>query len=370
PGTRRPAEFAIPGAIQSQGKLAFRAQSSSGASADGACAVNMPASENKRSVIMGSEQKKNVDTAALLRTTLAGIEMTTPILTASGTCGYGPEYADLVDYSLFGGFTTKSVTRHERPGNHPERIVETRAGMLNAIGLANVGVERFIAEKIPFIENMQTKVLVNVAGYNIDDYVHVIEQLDSYACLAGFELNVSCPNVADGLMFGTDPGLMKTVTAAARAAARNHPLIVKLSPNVTDIAPLAQAAVDGGADGLSVINTYVGLSINARTATPQLANITGGLSGPAIKPLALFNVHRVYREVARTAKIPIIGMGGIQTTQDALEFFIAGASAVAVGTALFIDPATPQKIARELAEEVAARGLGNVRELVGTLKIG
>lgn len=310
------------------------------------------------------------DLAALLQTTIAGIEMQTPILTASGTCGYGPEYADLVDYSQFGGFTTKSVTRHERPGNNPERIVETRAGLLNAIGLANVGIDRFIAEKIPFIETMPTKVLVNVAGYDVADYVHVIERLDEYACLTGFELNVSCPNVADGLMFGTDPGLMEEVTAAARAVAKNHPLIVKLSPNVTDIAALARAAVNGGADGLSVINTYVGMSIDAKTATPRLANITGGLSGPAIKPLALFNVHRVYREVARDANVPILGMGGVQTTQDALEFIIAGASAVAVGTALFIDPALPQKIASDLAGEVASRGLSNVRELVGTLRAG
>ncbi len=308
-------------------------------------------------------QQNLIDPA--LRTTLAGVPMVSPVLTASGTCGYGPEYAELLDYRRLGGFTTKSVTRHERPGNNPERIVETRAGLLNAIGLANVGVERFIAEKIPFIERMPTSVWVNVAGYDISDYTFVIERLDEHACIAGFELNVSCPNVKDGLMFGTDPRLLREVVAAARAASKRHPMIVKLSPNVTDIADLARAAIDGGADALSLINTYVGLSINAETWKPNIANVTGGLSGPAIKPLALFNVHRVYREVAQKANIPILGMGGIQTTSDAVEFLLAGATAVAVGTALFVDPTIPQKIAAELPAYLSKRGLSHVSELVG-----
>ncbi|MDX2198665.1 MAG: dihydroorotate dehydrogenase [Phycisphaerae bacterium] len=308
-------------------------------------------------------QQNLIDPA--LRTTLAGVPMVSPVLTASGTCGYGPEYAELLDYRRLGGFTTKSVTRHERPGNNPERIVETRAGLLNAIGLANVGVERFIAEKIPFIERMPTAVWVNVAGYDISDYTFVIERLDEHACIAGFELNVSCPNVKDGLMFGTDPRLLREVVAAARAASKRHPMIVKLSPNVTDIADLARAAIDGGADALSLINTYVGLSINAETWKPNIANVTGGLSGPAIKPLALFNVHRVYREVAQKANIPILGMGGIQTTSDAVEFLLAGATAVAVGTALFVDPTIPQKIAAELPAYLSKRGLSHVSELVG-----
>ncbi|MGE0480658.1 MAG: dihydroorotate dehydrogenase [Phycisphaerae bacterium] len=304
-----------------------------------------------------------------LVTNLGGVQLCTPMLTASGTCGYGPEYADLIDYRRLGGFTTKSVTVHERPGNQPERIVELRAGLLNAIGLANVGLKRFIAEKIPFIRTMPTPVFVNVAGYRVEDYVEVVGALSAFDCLAGFELNVSCPNVADGLMFGTDPRLLRPLVEAVRRVTRRGLLIVKLSPNVTDIAPLARAAVDGGAQALSLINTYVGLSIDADAWTPSLANVTGGLSGPAIKTLALFNVHRVYREVARQANIPIIGMGGVQTTRDAVEFMLAGATAVAVGTALFVDPTTPLKIADGLREYLVQRKIGHVSELVGKLRL-
>lgn len=306
---------------------------------------------------------------ARLSVALRGVSLRTPILTASGTCGYGPEYADLLDYRRLGGFTTKSVTRHERPGNEPYRVVETRGGMLNAIGLANVGLERFLAEKIPYIRTMPTKVFVNVAGYTLDDYVAVAEAVDKESCIAGVELNVSCPNVADGLMFGTDPRLLRQVVSAVREVVKRGLLIVKLSPNVTDIAPLARAAVEAGADALSLINTYVGLSIDVRQWRPMLANVTGGLSGPAIKPLALFNVHRVYREVAKAAGVPIIGMGGIQTTRDALEFLLAGATAVAIGTALFVDPALPTKVADGLSEYLTERGLSHVSELTGALKL-
>jgi dihydroorotate dehydrogenase (NAD+) catalytic subunit len=302
-----------------------------------------------------------------LVTRLAGLTLRTPVLTASGTCGYGPEYASVLDYRRLGGFTTKSVTLHERAGNEPERIVEVRAGLLNAIGLANVGLQRFLAEKIPFIRTMPTTVLVNVAGHSIDEYVAIAAALDPHDCIAGIELNVSCPNVADGLLFGTDPVLLCRLVAAVRQTLRRARLVVKLSPNVTNIADLARAAIDGGAEILSLVNTYVGLSIDAQTWKPRLANVTGGLSGPAIKPLALYNVHRVYREVARDAGIPIIGMGGIQTTTDAIEFFLAGASAVAVGTALFVDPTLPVKIADGLAEYVAARRLPNVSALTGQL---
>lgn len=304
-----------------------------------------------------------------LETPLCGLRLRTPILTASGTCGYGPEYADLVDYSHLGGFTTKSVTLHERPGNEPYRLAEVQAGLLNAIGLANVGLKRFIAEKIPFIRTMPTAVFVNVAGYAVHDYVEVAGALDEFDCIAGFELNVSCPNVADGLMFGTDPTLLRGVVAAVRLVVKRHPLIVKLSPNVTDIAPLARAAIDGGADALSLINTYVALSIDPKTWKPHIANVTGGYSGPAIKPLALFNVHRVYREVARAANVPIIGMGGIHTASDAIEFFLAGASAIAVGTALFVDPTIPLKIADGLRAYLASRNLANVSDLVGRLQL-
>lgn len=305
-----------------------------------------------------------------LATTIAGIRLRTPVLTASGTCGYGPEYADVLDYTRLGGFTTKSVTRHERPGNEPQRIAEVRAGLLNAIGLANVGLKRFIAEKIPFIRSMPTAVLVNVAGYTIADYVEVAAALDEHDCIAGIELNVSCPNVADGLMFGTDPTLLRQVVEATRRVLKRAPLIVKLSPNVTDIVPLARAAIDGGAQALSLINTYVALSIDARTWRPLLANVTGGYSGPAIKPLALFNVHRAYREVTRAAGIPIIGMGGIQDTRDAVEFLLAGASAVAVGTALFVDPTIPLKIAAGLSAYFDENRLTCVTDLIGKLQVG
>ncbi len=298
---------------------------------------------------------------------LAGLRLRNPVLTASGTCGYGSEYADVLDYRRLGGFTTKSVTLHERLGNEPERVVEVRAGLLNSIGLANAGLAGFLRDKLPFIRTMPTTVLVNVAGHTLEDYVTVAAALDEHECIAGVELNVSCPNVADGLMFGTDAALLQRVVAAVRKVLRRAKLVVKLSPNVTDISALARAAIDGGAEILSLINTYVGLSIDAKTWRPRLGNVTGGLSGPAIKSLALYNVHRVYRDVARAAGVPLIGMGGIQTTEDAIEFFLAGASAVAVGTALFVDPTIPLKIAAGLAEYVTARGLRNVAELTGRL---
>ena len=304
-----------------------------------------------------------------LLTDLCGLELCTPVLTASGTCGYGPEYQGLLDYRRLGGLTTKSVTRHERPGNPPERIVEVRAGILNAIGLANVGIERFVSEKIPFIREMPTQVFANVAGYSVEEYVVIAERLDEHACIAGIELNVSCPNVADGLLFGTNPKLLRGLVEQVRRVVKRARLIVKLSPNVTDIAELARAAIDGGTDMLSLVNTFVGMSIDIETWKPKLANGAGGLSGPAIKPLALNLVQRVYQAAARERNIPIIGMGGIQTWQDAVEFILAGASAVSVGTALFVDPATPIKIADGLSEYLAARGLTNVRELVGKLSM-
>lgn len=304
---------------------------------------------------------------ARLETELAGVRLRTPLLTASGTCGYGPEYADLLDYRRLGGFVTKSVTLHERLGNEPQRIVEVRAGILNAIGLANVGLRRFIAEKVPFIREMPTRVFVNVAGQSLEEYVEVAAALDEHDCIAGVELNVSCPNVADGLTFGTDARLLRRLVEAVRAVVKRGRLIVKLSPNVTDVSEMARAAVDGGAQILSLINTYLGLSIDTDTWEPMLGNVTGGFSGPAIKPLAVYSVHRVYREVARDAGVPIIGMGGIQDTRDAIEFMLGGASAVAVGTALFVDPATPTRIADGLGAYLDQRGLTHISELTGRM---
>lgn len=314
-------------------------------------------------------QERHEPADARLVTDLAGLRLRTPFLTASGTCGYGPEYAAVLDYRRLGGFTTKSVTLHERPGNEPARIVELRCGMLNAIGLANVGLKRFLAEKLPFIREMPTQVLVNVAGHSLEEYVEVAGALAEHEGIAGIELNVSCPNVSDGLTFGTNPALLREVTAAVRGVVKRGKLVVKLTPNVTDITELARAAIDGGADALSLINTYVGLSIDVKMRRPMLANVTGGLSGPAIKPLALYNVHRVYREVTRAVGVPIIGMGGVQSLQDALEFMLAGAAAVAIGTALFVDPTLPVKLGDELAGYLEREKIASAQDLVGGLRI-
>lgn len=308
-------------------------------------------------------------TDPVLKTTLAGLSLRNPLLTASGTCGYGQEYADIVDYQQLGGFTTKSVTVEERPGNDPQRIAEIPGGLLNAIGLANVGLERFIHEKVPFLRTMQTAVFVNVAGHSESDYLTVCEKLDEEDGIAGLELNVSCPNVSDGLVFGTDAAQLATLVSKIRKVVKHSVLVVKLSPNVTDITEFARAAIDNGADALSLINTYVGLSIDPQTRKPRLANVTGGLSGPAIKPLAVHAVHRVYRAVARDQGIPIIGMGGIRTTEDAMEFLLAGASALAIGTQLFSDPLTPVRIADDLATRVKESGMKHISELVGALDL-
>ncbi|MFQ5589867.1 MAG: dihydroorotate dehydrogenase [Phycisphaerae bacterium] len=299
---------------------------------------------------------------------LAGMRLANPVMTASGTSGYGPEFAAHVDVTRLGAFVTKSISPEPRKGNPPERVVETRAGMLNAIGLANVGLDRFVADKVPFLATTGVPVVVNVVGHSVEDYQTVCDRLDSIECIAGLELNVSCPNVSDGLEFGTDATRLERLVAAVRPLVRHAKLIVKLSPNVTDIAETARGAVAGGAEILSIINTVQGMAINVDTWEPMLANRTGGLSGPAIKPLALYMVHRVYTRVARDAGIPIIGMGGICDWRDTVEFLLAGATAVAVGTALFIDPATPLRICDDLRPYLKRRGLTSVRELVGQLK--
>lgn len=301
---------------------------------------------------------------------LGRVTLQNPTVTASGTCGYATEYAPYADINRFGAFTTKSITVEERPGNPPPRVVETACGLLNAIGLANVGIERFVKEKLPEIRALRIPVFVNVAGHSTQDYVAVCRRLDPLPEIAGLELNVSCPNVADGLTFGTDPKRLGALVAAVRREVRRCLLIVKLSPNVTDITATARAAVDAGAECLSLVNTFVGMAVDADTGRPVLANTTGGLSGPAIKPLALYMVHRVYREVAQTAGIPLIGMGGVQGWRDAVEFMLAGATAVGVGTALYADPTRPIQIAEGLAAYAAKRGLRAVRELTGALEVG
>ena len=298
----------------------------------------------------------------------AGLRLANPVFTASGTCGYADELADFMDVNSLGGFITKSITLKPRKGNATPRIVETDAGMLNAIGLANVGLDRFIGEKLPVIAKMSMPVFVNVAGELIEEYVAVVERLASENAIAGFELNISCPNVAKGgISFGRDPDQVSAITSAVRKAAGDKVLIVKLSPNVTDISTLARAAVEAGADALSLINTFTAMVIDIETRRPVLANRTGGLSGPAIKPIAVYLVNKVYNEVAKKADVPILGLGGIRTASDAIEFLIAGASAVAVGTASFVQPDTAARIVRGIRDYCIRHNVARLSDLVGSL---
>ena len=298
----------------------------------------------------------------------AGLNLKNPVFTASGTCGYANELTDFMDLGSIGGFITKSITALPRKGNPAPRIVETNAGMLNAIGLANIGLEKFIAEKIPLLEKFSPKVFVNIAGSTIDDYVTVTKRLASESAIAGFELNISCPNVKQGgICFGTDPTQVAKITSAVKKAAGRKILMVKLTPSVTDISATARAAVESGADALSLVNTFTAMVIDIKTRKPVLANNTGGLSGPAIKPIAIYLVNKVYNEVAKPANIPILGLGGIMNTSDAVEFIIAGASAVAIGTASFIDPSTAAKIADGI-KQYCISGNITIQQLTGSLQ--
>ncbi len=298
----------------------------------------------------------------------AGIRLANPVWTASGTCGYADELADFMDVNCLGGFTTKSITDKPRKGNATPRIVETDSGMLNAIGLANIGLDRFIEEKLPVLEKMSPAVFVNVAGQTIDEYVAVVQRLSGEKAIAGFELNISCPNVKKGgISFGTEPGQVKEITSAVKEAAGEKVLMVKLSPAVTDISVIAHAAVEGGADALSLINTFTAMVIDIESRKPVLANRTGGLSGPAIKPIAVYLINKVYNEVTKGSGIPILGMGGIRTASDAIEFIIAGASSVAVGTASFIEPGCAEKIVEGIKKYCTRNNIAAINELIGTL---
>ncbi len=297
-------------------------------------------------------------------TEVAGIHFENPVLTASGTFGYGQEFAQLIDLNKLGGIVVKGISADPMEGNPSPRIYETEAGMLNAIGLQNVGAERFLTEKLPFLRNLRTCCLVNVFGYSTEDYVRAIEILNEGEGIHGYELNISCPNTrCGGMVYGNDPRLTEEVVAASKKAAR-YPLIVKLSPNVTDITELARVAEGAGADALSLVNTFVGMAIDVETRTPRISNITGGLSGPAIKPLA---VRMVY-QTARAVKIPIIGIGGIATAEDALEFIIAGARAVQIGTANFYSPETALRVAEGIREYCQRKRM-HLADLVGALKV-
>mgnify|MGYP000371501373 CR=1 FL=1 len=292
---------------------------------------------------------------------LAGIRLANPVLMASGTFGYGRELDDLVNVPRLGGLITKAITLKPRAGNPTPRVTETAAGMLNAIGLANVGVEAFLAEKLPALAGLSVPVIVNVAGSAVEEYVAVIERLESAPGIAAYELNISCPNVKHGgIAFGADPCQVEKVVGAARKAAK-RPLIVKLSPNVSDITVTAKAAEAAGADALSLINTLIGMAVDVKRRKPVLANITGGLSGPAIKPVGLAMVYKT----AAAVQIPLIGIGGIVSATDVLEYLMVGARAVQIGTGTFVDPSGAARIVDELEAWRVAQKLDNLQEIVG-----
>ena len=301
----------------------------------------------------------------LLATTLCGIALRNPVLAASGTFAYGVEFEKLVDLNALGGFVVKGLSREPIEGNAPPRLYESEGGMINSVGLQNIGVRAFVREKLPALARLRTAVFANVFGNQVEDYLEVVRVLNDHEGLAGYELNVSCPNTSHGgIYFSSDPALLGEVVAAARRVA-TRPLIVKLSPNVSAIEPLARAAEESGADALSLVNTFISLAIDARTRRPRIGGGFGGLSGPAIKPIAL----RLVYQAARAVKIPVIGLGGISSGEDAAEFLIAGASAVEVGTATFWDPRSPLRIAGELGEFLRREKIARATDLVGTLKM-
>ncbi|MGQ9674790.1 MAG: dihydroorotate dehydrogenase [Chloroflexota bacterium] len=290
-----------------------------------------------------------------------GLRLKNPVMTASGTFGFGNEYAKLLEVAKLGAIVTKGVTLRPRRGNAQPRLVETPAGMLNSIGLQNPGAEAVIAQKASMWARLDLPVIVNIAGETVEEYAELAEMFDSVAGVAALEVNVSCPNVKVGAMaFGVDPKAAAEVTSAVKAAT-SMPVIVKLSPNVTDIVEIAQAVVEAGADAVSLINTLLGMVIDIRARRPLLSTVTGGLSGPAIRPVALRMVYQVARAVA----VPIIGVGGITSTEDALQFLMAGASAVQVGTATFVNPTTATDIVEGLAAFLEAEGLSSIADIIG-----
>ena len=298
---------------------------------------------------------------------VAGIPMKNPILAASGTFGYGVEFEDIVSLDKLGGFVVKGLSREPMAGNPPPRLFETAAGMLNAIGLQNIGARAFVEEKLPKLRKIKDAVVIaNVYGYSTDEYEQTIRILNEGEGIAAYELNVSCPNVRyGGITFGQDPSLLSEVVAGARAAS-TRPLIVKLSPNVTNIARMARAAEDAGADAVSLVNTFLAMAIDPVTRRPRISNVTAGLSGPAIKPIA---VRMVY-EVAQAVRIPIIGIGGISTPEDVVEFLLAGATAVEVGTANFVDPRACERLVNQLERWCLEQHIETVAELRGGLILG
>lgn len=299
-----------------------------------------------------------------LATTLCGIKLRNPVIAASGTFGYGIEFASIVDLNKLGALVTKGLSRKPIAGNPAPRLWHTEAGMINSVGLQNVGVAAFITDKLPTLKQYSVPVIANVFGYAEDDYSEVVRALEDAEGIAAYELNVSCPNTKHGgIFFSSDPVSLAALIRQVRTVAK-RPLIVKLSPNVASIQPFARAAEEAGADAVSLVNTFISLAIDIKTRTPRIGAGFGGLSGPAIKPIAL----RMVYEAAQAVKIPVIGLGGIANGEDAAEFLIAGARAVEVGTANFADPRAPARVARELGRVVQELGAGNVSDIVGTIR--
>ncbi|TLU81651.1 MAG: dihydroorotate dehydrogenase [Chlorobium sp.] len=295
-----------------------------------------------------------------------GLDLKSPVLLASGTISYAEEISTLCDLSKIGGVVTKAISLEPRTGNTPQRIAETPSGMINAIGLANVGLERFIAEKVPFLRHLDTAVIVNIAGRSIDDYCEVVSRLDDVEGLNGYEINLSCPNVkGECMIMGVSREATFEIVSELRKITSRH-LMIKLTPNVTSISSIALAAEEAGADSVSLINTVVGMAINYKTRRPLLKNITGGLSGPAIKPIALAKVWEVYNSV----KIPIVGMGGIAGFEDAMEFLLAGSRAIQIGTMNFVYPDIGEKVAKAIEEYFSAPGTTPIKEYSGSLIVG
>ena len=300
-----------------------------------------------------------------LRTKIGPLQLKNPVITASGTYGYGREYSSIVDVNQLGGIVVKGISLKPRPGNPPPRIVETPCGMLNAIGLANVGIEAFLKEKLPWLRKLDTVVIANIYGHSIEEYGLLAAELRGVEGISAIEVNISCPNVErGGMAFGTDPGVAAQVTETVRKNT-DKPTIVKLSPNVTDIREIAKAVEMAGADVLSLTNTLTGMAVDIERRRPKLANVSGGLSGPAIRPVALFMVYQVVRSV----RVPVIGMGGIMNERDALEFLIAGARAVQVGTANFVDPQAPIRIIEGLKDYCRKNEIGSLEEIIGSLQV-
>lgn len=302
--------------------------------------------------------------AVNLSVDLAGIPLKNPVIAASGTFGYGEEFARFADLRQIGGICVKGTSARPMPGNLPPRVFPTASGMLNSIGLENVGVDAFIRDKMPFLRETGCTVFVNVFGFNEDEYAEVVDKLNACEGIAGYELNISCPNTKHGgMVFGQSAQLTRQLIDMLKARS-NRPIIVKLSPNVTDITEMAKAAEEGGADALTVANTFVAMAIDTDTFKPRIHNITGGLSGPAIRPITL----RMVYQCARAVKIPVIGLGGITSATDAVEYFLAGAAAVQVGTANFFDPRATLKVLDGLEKFLKKRNFSSIRDLVGQMK--